>query len=308
MAAQQRPAIYAPASYAPIRPDSMVEYVGHLFHPLHDVSAQTRLYYAALPGMAEKISHPYLQQATAGMREMIGQAMPMLRQAQQDVMGLAGWQPRGMEQLADRLGDVFARQPNAAAAILATVSGAGGPEGFRRTQQARELMRLMKAMGPERAMMYGLVSGMVTPGQFAAMAGPAALLGLAQAASPADAARMQALGQAIGAALPAHAQAQGQVVSQIPGAMAAMTSMPFQTAPAYAQANLQAAQLAQMPYVTALQTSPQAIQAWLSAAAAPALTAADMLRQHQVAAIQSLPEMMAMVNPDVRRALPWIQQ
>lgn len=287
--------VYGPAAYSAIAPQSLLDYIGAQFMPLGQALGTSQFAFGAMPQLATASSVPLMTQPSL-MPETWKSYMPQVEQATRTVSYLPDVTASNLQRIGQGLGDVFGAMPSVAADLLAGMyqQPTSKLEAFRQRMEARqragEHMRRVRAMGPQAAMMYGALSGELTPSQMIQMAGPAALLGLAQMGAAVDAARLQALGQAA----PAFAQAYAQPVSAVPQALVQLAMSPLQAALQSQQQRLQAAQLAQMPYMTAMQVYPEVSRQWLSAATTPGMIAADVAKAHQMVALGILPELLGL--------------
>lgn len=284
---------YAPAAYSAITPQSLLDYVGAQFGPLAQTIERTQQGFSYLPMMGTAAAQPLLE-AAINVPSVVPQMAQHSRLGAAAISSLPFTARQHIGELTRGVAEVFERPQNAAQSLLATVMSAPMDRATQRAMErrARNFMRLARAVGPEMAWTYTMLSGQMAPVELLRMQAPSVAATLAQLATGLEAARLQGLG----AALPGVAQAYSVVPASVPQAMAQVAMAPLQAAlqseASQRQARLAAAQLAQTPALAAMQAYPELSRQWLAAAATPGTTAAELARTHQTLALSILPELL----------------
>lgn len=179
--------------------------------------------------------------------------------------------PAGQAQAA--FGSEFMQSPNVAADIVRQLLDYRPMS----ENEARNFMRLARAMGPQNAFVYGVMTGKISPGMAAAiMGGPMPVLAALPALSSVDVARLQAMGQTM------------------PAAYQAMTQLalaPLTAEMTLADRRLAAAELLQRPYIEGMRAYGGVAPQLLGAAATGPIMASDFLSRHQALALQALSQL-----------------
>lgn len=188
--------------------------------------------------------------------------------------GQEGQLPARVAQAPAGFGSEFIQAPNVSADIVRQLLDYKPMS----TKDARNFMRLARAMGPENAFVFGMLTGQISPGMALAIrgGGPMPILAALPAVSAVDAARLQAMGQAMPAAY--------QSVTQL--ALAPLTAEM-----AMADRRLAAAEILQRPYIEGMRVYGGVAPQLLGAAATAPITASDFLSRHQALALQTMSQL-----------------